>query len=158
MRDNGVVMAGRKRLVSTVLAAALLAIALDGAACGGGGGNGPMNPSPNPPNPPGGSAQTLNGSVASFGYAEHTLNVSQTGNLTATLTWSGSNDLDLYLTAGNCPDVYGPNACTRLVVSELTEGNSETVSRSVQSGEQFKIWVDNFGFSVQAYTVRVEIR
>jgi hypothetical protein len=151
-------MTGRTRLVSTALAAALLATALDGAACGGGGGNGPMNPSPNPPNPPGGSGQMLNGTVASFGYTEHTLNVSQTGNLTATLTWSGSNDLDLYLTAGNCPDVYGPNACTRLAASELTEGNSETISRSVQSGEQFKIWVDNFGFSPQAYTVSVEIR
>ena len=141
----------------TTFAAALLAIAL-GAGCGGNGGNGP-GPSPNPPNPPsGGSSQTLTGNVSSFGYNEHPLNISQTGNLTVMLTWSGSNDLDLYLTAGNCPDIYGPNACTRLVVSELVVGNAETITRSVQSGEQFKIWVDNFGSNAQAYTVQVEIR
>jgi hypothetical protein len=158
MRDNSPLMAGRKRLRKTALAAALLATMLHGAACGGGS-NGPMDPSPNPQNPPGGgSAQTLTGNVGPFNYTEHTVSVSQTGNLTATLTWSGSNDLDLYLTAGNCPDVYGLNACPRLVVSEQTEGTTETVSRAVQSGEQYKIWVDNFSSGAQAYSVRVEIR
>ncbi|HEY7475214.1 MAG TPA: hypothetical protein VH679_09405 [Vicinamibacterales bacterium] len=142
----------------TTFAAALLAIALGGAGCGGNGGNGP-GPSPNPPNPPGGgSSQTLTGNVSSFGYNEHPLNISQTGNLTVTLTWSGANDLDLYLTAGNCPDIYGQNACTRLVVSEQVVGNSETITRSVQSGDQFKIWVDNFGSSAQAYSVQIEVR
>ncbi len=139
----------------TLSAAVLLAVTIAGSGCGGSkGGGGPVDPTPNP-DP---ATQTVNGNVASFAYNEHPLNASRTGNLTVTLTWSGSTDLDLYLTPGNCPDIYGANACTRLVVSEQLVGNSEVVTRAVQSGEQFKIWVDNFAVAAQPYTLTIEIR
>jgi hypothetical protein len=44
------------------------------------------------------------------------------------------------------------------VVSDLASGNSETITRAVQSGEQYKIWVDNFGATSQAYGVQVDVR
>src|SRR5687768_1238300 len=115
---------------------------LAGPACGGGGdgkGN-PTNPSPNPQDP---SFQTLTGTVGSFEYVSHPLTASRAGNLTVTLTWQGSSDLDLYLTASTCPDIYGSSACAPFAVSNQLIGNSEAVTRAVQSGEQFKIWVDN---------------
>ena len=136
------------------LALALVAITLTGAACGGDGDGNPTNPSPTQ-DP---TFQTLTGTVGSFEYASHPLNASRSGNLTVTLTWQGSGDLDLYLTANTCGNIYGDSACPRLAVSDQIVGNSETISRPVQSGEQFKIWVDNFALASQAYTITVDIR
>ena len=143
-----------------MLAAGIVAVMLAGPACGGGDGNGdgngnPNNPSPMPQDP---TFQTLTGTVGSFEYVSHPLNASRTGNLTLTLTWQGPGDLDLYLTAANCTDIYGASACTRLAVSDQIVGNSESVTRAVQSGEQFKIWVDNFALVSQAYTITIDIR
>ena len=138
-------------------ALALVAIMLAGAACGGdsdGTGN-PTNPSPSTQDP---TFTTLTGTVGSFEYASHPLNASRSGNLTITLTWQGSGDLDLYLTANTCGNIYGDSACPRLAVSDQIVGNSETIARPVQSGEQFKIWVDNFATASQTYTLTVDIR
>ena len=145
------------RDVRLTFALVLVAVMLTGPACGGesdGNGN-PTNPTPNPQDP---SFQTLTGTVGSFEYVSHPLNASRAGNLTLTLTWQGSGDLDLYLTANTCADIYGSAACPRLAVSDQIVGNSELISRPVQSGEQFKIWVDNFALVSQAYTVTVDIR
>jgi hypothetical protein len=141
--------------VSRTVTAALLVVLLAGsAACGGDGG--PTNPSP-----PGGqdpSFQTINGNVQGFQYVAHQYNTSRAGNLTITLTWQGATDLDLYLTPAACQDVYGPNACARLAVSEQIVGNSESIARAVQSGEQFRVWVDNFATSAQAYTLTFDVK
>lgn len=138
-------------------ALALVATLLTGAACGGdsdGNGN-PTNPSPNTQDP---LFTTLTGTVGSFEYASHPFNASRTGNLTITLTWQGSGDLDMYLTANACGNIYGDSACERLAVSDQIVGNSETISRPVQSGEQFKVWVDNFATVSQTYTLTADIR
>ena len=137
------------------LALALVAIMLTGAACGGDSDGNPTNPSPSNQDP---TFTTLTGTVGSFEYASHPLNASRSGNLTITLTWQGSGDLDLYLTANTCGNIYGDSACPRLAVSDQIVGNSEMISRPVQSGEQFKIWVDNFALVSQAYTITVDIR
>lgn len=138
-------------------ALALVAIMLAGAACGGDsdGTSNPTNPSPNTQDP---TFTTLTGTVGSFEYASHPLNASRSGNLTITLTWQGSGDLDLYLTANTCGNIYGDSACPRLAVSDQIVGNSETIGRPVQSGEQFKIWVDNFATASQTYTLTVDVR
>ena len=150
-----------KDSVGRLLVAALLAAGLFLPACGGGnggnGGNGgPTGPTPPTPQDP--ALQTINGTVPSFGTNEHALSVSQTGNLTVTLTWQGAADLDLYLTSGDCAAVYGDNACPRLAVSDQVVSNSESVTRAVQSGDRFKIWVDNFALAAQPYTVQIDIR
>jgi hypothetical protein len=147
-----------KDSVGRVLVGALLAAGLFLPACGGGnGGNGgPTGPTPQNPQDP--TLQTINGTVPSFGTNEHALSVSRTGNLTVTLTWQGPADLDLYLTSSDCGSVYGDNACPRLVVSDQLVGNSESVTRAVQSGDRFKIWVDNFTLAAQPYTVQIDVR
>jgi hypothetical protein len=134
--------------------AALLVALVAGAACGGGTG-GPTNPSP-----PGGdpNLSTVTGNVGAFEYVAHQYNAARNGNLTITLTWQGNTDLDLHLTAGSCQDIYGNNACTRLATSEQVTGNSETISRAVQSGEQFRVWVDSFATVAQAYTVTFNLQ
>jgi hypothetical protein len=140
--------------VKRLFTAALLVGLLAGAACGGDNG-GPTNPSP-----PGGdpSFSTVTGNIGAFEYVAHQYNATRNGNLTITLTWQGNTDLDLHLTAGNCQDIYGNNACTRLATSEQVTGNSETISRAVQSGEQFRVWVDSFATVGQAYTVTFNLQ
>jgi hypothetical protein len=142
--------------VRLTFALVLVVVLLTGSACGGDDGNGnPTNPSPNTQDP---LFQTLTGTVGSFEYVAHPFNASRTGNLTITLTWQGSSDLDLYLTANSCGNIYGDSACPRLAVSDQSVGNSETISRAVQSGEQFKVWVDNFATVSQTYTLTADIR
>jgi hypothetical protein len=151
------------RRVRRALVAAMMAAAVAASACGGGNGSGdgngnggpPTAPTPNPQDP---NVQTINGTVASFAYNEHQLTISRSGNLTVTLTWQGPADLDLYLTSGDCADVYGASACERLVVSDQLTGSSEAVARAVQSGERYKIWVDNFTLAAQPYTLQIDIR
>ena len=116
----------------------------------------PTNPSPNTQDP---TFQTLTGTVGSFEYASHPLNASRSGNLTITLTWQGSGDLDLYLTANTCGTIYGDSRlpASRGLGSDRRKLRNDQ-PRPVQSGEQFKIWVDNFAPASQAYTSRVDIR
>jgi hypothetical protein len=139
--------------LTRTLTAGLIAVLIAG--CGGGNG-GPTNPSPPGNDDP--AFQTMTGNVGAFEYVAHLYSPSRAGNLTITLTWQGPSDLDLYLTAGACQDVYGANACSRLAVSDQIVGNSETISRAVQSGEQFRVWVDNFATSSQAYTLTFDLR
>jgi hypothetical protein len=78
--------------------------------------------------------------------------------MSLTLTWQTLADLDLYLTAASCADIYSDGACQLLEVSDATTGSSEAITRAVQSGEQFKMWVDNFSGTPQSYTVQVTIQ
>jgi hypothetical protein len=127
-------------------AACVTALAAAITSCGG--------KSPTAPTP---FTQTVAGTVSSLGYTAHEINVSRSGVLTATLTWSSSAvDLDLYLTNGSCADVY-LFSCPRLATSDRAAGTAETITRSVSRGEQFKVWVDNFSFGSHSYTVNVRI-
>jgi hypothetical protein len=148
------------RPVKTRLAILVLAV-LIGGACGSKkaeGDNGTNPPSPTPTPTPGDPVgETTNGTVGGFAVVQHPLNASRDGTLTVTLTWQGAASLALYLTSGTCPDVYGSNACERLAVSDQATGNTETVSRAVKSGEQYKIWVDNFSVTSQTYTIQTRI-
>jgi len=150
--------------VKTRLAIVLLAAWVGATACGSknsdsDGGSTPPTPTPTPTPTPGEPvSDSVNGTVGPFGYVPHLLNVSRDGTLTVTLTWQGSTDLNLYLTAGTCADVYGQNACERLAVSDQVSGNSEMVTFTVRSGEQYKIWVDNFAQTSQTYVVQIGIR
>lgn len=77
--------------------------------------------------------------------------------MTVTLSWATSAaDLDLYLTSSSCADVY-LSACARLAVSDGAIGTSEVITRTVASGETFKVWVDSFSFSPHSYTLQIRI-
>ena len=77
----------------------------------------------------------------------------------AVLAWTnGTIDLDLYLTNAAC-DTYPPLHCTTLATSEAATGTSETVSRSVSAGEQYKLWVDDFSTTLPSdYTIQLTIQ
>lgn len=144
--------------------AALVTVVLSGAACAdagsptsptpppgnGGGGN------PPPPPPPGGSP-TFTGRVNGLDIVSHEVTASRDGTLVVTLSWTGSVDLDLYLTATDCSG-YPPDACTILVRSVRDSGTSEEVSRTVRANERYKVWIDNFSNAGADYQVFVEIR
>ena len=103
---------------------------------------------------------TLTGTVSSQGFTQHSITASRSGTLTLRLTWSGSNDLDLYLTTSAC-NSYPPGnqpGCPMLVLSTNDSGNTETITRTVASGEEFKAWVDNFSTGSTAYALVVDIQ
>lgn len=117
------------------------------ASCGGG--SSPTAPSP--------FSQTIAGTVSSFGYTQHAVSAPRAGTMTATLTWgSSSADLDLYLTSSSCPDVY-LSACPRLASSDRAIGTSEVITRTVASGETFKLWVDSFSSFPHNYSLQLRI-
>jgi len=126
----------------------LAAVALVSAGCN----NSPTAPSP--------FNQTVNGSIGSFAYLSHDLTTPRAGVLTITLTWPAGDgrDLDLYVTPQDCQDIYGEQPCTFLEESFASVGTSETITRAVQSGEPFRIWIDSFSFSDHAYTLQIGIQ
>jgi uncharacterized protein YfaP (DUF2135 family) len=106
------------------------------------------------------SQQTIQGSVTAFGTTQHPFTTTRPGTLRVVLTWPNSAiDLDLYLTPGTCTADYPLPTCTLLEVSESSVGTSEIIQRPVSSGEQFKIWVDNFHETLASnYTLEITIR
>lgn len=80
--------------------------------------------------------------------------------MSVTLSWSTSADLDLYMTSSIC-NSYPPNGgsgCMILAASDNAFGTTERVTRTVASGESFKIWVDNFASTSQNYTLTTSIQ
>jgi hypothetical protein len=135
-----------------ILGVVLLAVSTF--ACGGDGGT-PTGPSGTPP-----FNQTLSGNVAVFGVNRHSVTIPRSGNMTVRLTWQdGSVDLDLYLTASGCVELYPLSACNILANSTALAGTSEQVTRSVSSNDALAIFVDNLDLSrAQAYTVTIEVQ
>lgn len=118
--------------------------------CGGG--------SPTAPSAPQPYNETMTGTASSFGVTQHALNIPRAGNLTISLSWPSSADLDLYLTPASCANVYPTGSCTMLAISNRSGAGSETITRTVAAGETFKVWVDNFAFSPQTYTLTLNIQ
>jgi hypothetical protein len=103
--------------------------------------------------------QTITGTVSVFGTTEHAISTSRAGTLDVTLTWANpAIDLDLYLTGPQCTG-YPPTDCTLLASSDRFTGTSENIQRTVASGEQFKVWVDNWDEALPSnYTLTVRVR
>jgi hypothetical protein len=124
-------------------------------ACGGKG-------NPAAPTPPAVAPfnQTITGTVTNFGVVYHPLTISRAGNMTLRLTWPDATmDLDLYLTASGCVQIYGTTACTKIAGSNSASGASETIARSVSSGEAFTIFVDSLALSRSTtYTLTLNIQ
>ena len=122
----------------------------------------PVTNPPPPPPPPTSEVykQTLSGIV---GARDETFNLfvaPRSGTASMRLTWNNeANDLDFIMTAGSCPDIYGPNAgCPYLGAADELTGTLRTITAEMTAGQSVKLWVDNFGFSVQAYTIEIEIK
>src|SRR6266849_8435089 len=75
--------------------------------------------------------QPVPGTVTVFGTVAHPLSISRTGNMTLRLDWGdGTVDLDLFLTATSCTDIFSP-LCQILTKSNASAGTSETITRLV---------------------------
>jgi hypothetical protein len=137
--------------VRRILGVALLAVST--IACSGGGS--PTGPSGNTP-----YNQTLSGNVAVYGVNRHSVTVPRGGEMTVRLTWQdGTVDLDLYLAASACLELYPQTACNILANSTTVAGTSEQVTRSVSNNDAFSVFVDNLDVNrVQAYTLTIEVR
>src|SRR4051812_1613317 len=96
--------------------AAFVVVAIVASSCGG---NSPTSPTAT--NQP--YTQTITGTVTNFGVTYHSLTIPRAGNLTLQLTWPDQTiDLDLYLTASGCTQIYGTTGCTPLVGSNNNSG------------------------------------
>jgi hypothetical protein len=118
----------------------------------------PAGPSPTPTPPPGPATTTVEGTVTGYGITSHSFTPAQAGSLTATLTWTGAADLDLYVTAASCTG-YPPDACVILARAASSSGTREEVTLAVTSGTPLQLWVDNFHPTASVgYTLATIIR
>lgn len=103
--------------------------------------------------------QTFTGTVSGNGFNQHGFTTGRAGTMTLRLSWTGQNDLDLYLTTSAC-NSYPPGnqpGCPIIVRSSLDSGSVETLTRSVSANEAFKAWVDNFSPGATSYTLTMKI-
>ncbi len=143
----------RTRWLAAVAAAAGLILV---PACGGS--EGPGAPPPPTSPSPDGTTVSFTGTVEAYGVASHDYAPDRDGLLNVVLTWTGSADLDLYLTTAECTG-YPPDACAMLARSVEEEGTREQLSRAVRSGQRYKVWVDNLSPAVAAaYRLELTLR
>lgn len=117
-------------------------------ACGGS----PSSPSQQP------FTQHIAATVDVFGTTEHSLSIPRSGTMTIMLRWSNATDLDLYLTNSGC-QVTTPEACTIFASATGTTGTQESITRTVTTGETYKLFVDNNSVSLSSnYTLDVTIQ
>jgi len=138
-----------KRVVTSAAVVCLAVFALSG--CG-------SSSSPTTPSP---YTQSVGGTVSAFGTTRHALTIPQSGSMSLTLTWSDTTiDLDLYLAASSCQQLYPMSGCQIILASNSAQGTvRENVSRSVVSGETYSIFVDNLNLSkATSYTLDIRIQ
>ena len=104
----------------------------------------------------------LDGQIAVGGDAFRDLAIQRTGQLSATLRWTASNDLDIVVTDASCGtrDFYG---CTILgsATTRTPRGGSaiEQVTAAVRAGQTVRFWIDNLDDAAGAtYTLDVVVR
>lgn len=104
----------------------------------------------------------LNGQVAVGGEAFRDLAVPRGGTVSATLRWTVSNDLDIFVTDASCGtrDFYG---CTILgsATTRTPRGGSglEQVAAGVRAGQTLRFWISNLDDAAAAtYSLDVEVR
>ena len=103
--------------------------------------------------------QTVTGTVSVFGSTRHGLTIPRNGNLTLRLTWQDPTvDLDLYLTVGNCTNLYPMASCGVLLASDNATGTVETITRSASNGEVFQVWVDNVSSRTANYSLSIVVQ
>ena len=96
---------------------------------------------------------TYSDTVPAFGIDMWDLTITGGGTraLELALTWSDpSADLDLYLTSASC-NAYPPEGCSMIAVSVRDAGTSEQIRFSANSGERYRVWIDNRSFEPQSY-------
>ena len=107
---------------------------------------------PPPPPPPPTVTETFTGSVSSGTPNQiHYFNVDAAGDISATLNWGTSADLDMYLYAPGAD----PNSATGYLVRAYTTSNPETMTYSATATGQYAIRVNLYSGVTSSYTLDV---
>lgn len=116
------------------------------------------SPAPAPQSPAGEPyTATYQATVGDYADASHRLVMPRDGTATFTLRWSnGGADLDLGLTPDSCVNFWA-DSCVHLADSVAVNGTTETIVRTVKTGEAYRLWVVSYAHAVQAYTLDVSI-
>ncbi len=129
----------------------LTTISLNMVGCGG-------SSSPTAPSSlPAGFSQTQTATVGAGSSFRHETLTTRAGTLTIRLTWQDPTvDLDLWLLDSACLTVS--SACRIVGQSNASAGVSESISRTVTSGERFQTYVENLSSTKpQTYTLTVTV-
>lgn len=125
----------------------VFSLALIVSACGSdSGSSSPAAPTPVP------VVRTIDGAVTVFGSTYHPLTITTGGQVTVSLTWGSSVDLDLYLSQSGCTALY-PKASCAIIHQSNGLNKPETFTANLGPGS-YKVWVDNMSLSSGAsYTL-----
>ena len=99
--------------------------------------------------------------VAAYRTNRHLVVAPRAGQMTIRLTWSDpSVDLELYLAAASCLELYPMRVCPIGPTSKSAVGAVEEVGRRiVTAGEQYSVFVDNLDPKRgQSYKLALEVR
>ena len=79
------------------------------------------------------------------------------GAATFTMKWpNGNNDMDLWVTAADCTRFDASNCQVFAVAAGFSE--PEQIAITLTAGQAVRIWVINYGFFAQNYTIDIDIR
>jgi hypothetical protein len=130
--------------------AVMVALAIVHPGCGGDSGTGSSNTITSTVN----NVAVLDGAVFPF-------TATRNGTADVEVNWNnGGNDIDIYATGGNCPDLTSVvnGACQIIVSEESSTLKPERFSFGVSNGGSYKIWALNFGPGSESITFRITSR
>ena len=141
----------KQRYVCTFASFVILAAG----ACGG-------SSTPTTPAPPAPFNVSAGGTLGPSEYTAVPFTAPRAGAATIEVSWTGSGNIDIYLTGPSCEAFPLGGACPILSMSQTMSANPEQIIRNVQAGEQFKVFAANrpingSQMNTLTYTVSVKI-
>jgi len=83
------------------------------------------------------------------------------GTVDVNVNWNnGGNDIDIYVTAGNCPNIDSllNGNCNVIAFSESATAKPETLTFGATNGQLYTTWALNLGPSSDTVTIRLDAR
>ena len=83
------------------------------------------------------------------------------GTVDANVNWNdANNDVDIYATAGNCPnfDTLLAGGCSVITLSESSSAKPERVNFNVSSNTIYTVWAINLGPGTDTVTITLTAR
>ena len=83
------------------------------------------------------------------------------GTVDVNVNWNNaSNDIDIYVTTGNCPnrDSLISGLCNVIAFSESASAKPEVLTFAASNGTAYRVWALNLGPSTETITIRLTAR
>jgi len=83
------------------------------------------------------------------------------GSVDANVNWNNaSNDIDIYVTAGNCAtlDSLLQGLCNVIAFSESLSAKPEVLTFAASNGTNYRVWALNLGPGTETVTIRLTAR